>query len=98
MNEIILILMLAIIVEYIVNIIKPLVPDIDYPVPLILSLVIGVALALIVRIDILVALGFEPISEFAGCFLTGLIVSGGSSAVHELIAKLRSSRDDLKID
>ena len=98
MNQIILIIMLAILVEYIVNIIKPLIPEVNYPIPLIISLVVGVGLALIVQVDILLALGYEPINGVAGCIVTGLIVSGGSAAVHELISKLRASRNDIDED
>ena len=94
-NNIVMIILLAIIVEYIVNLIKPLMPESEYPVPLILSLVIGVCLGLLVRVDILSAVGFEPVSLTVSYVITGLIASGGSTAVHELISKLRASRQDI---
>ena len=94
-NNIVMIILLSVIVEYIVNLLKPLMPESEYPVPLILSLVIGVCLGLLVRVDILSAVGFEPVSLTVSYVITGLIASGGSTAVHELIAKLRASREDL---
>lgn len=94
MDIILLVLFLAIIVEYIVNLIKPLIPDTDYPIPLVISLVVGVALAMLVQVDILTALGFDPIGSWVGCIVTGLVAGGGSSGVHELLAKLRASRKD----
>ncbi|HZK24970.1 MAG TPA: hypothetical protein VFC74_06240 [Oscillospiraceae bacterium] len=98
MKELLLIIFLAILVEYIVNIIKPLIPDVNYPIPLILSLIVGIGLALLVQIDILSALGFEPRNIHIGCVVTGLVVAGGASAVHELFAKLRASRDDINCE
>ncbi len=94
-NNIVMIILLAIIVEYIVNLIKPLMPETNYPVPLVISLVIGIALAVVVKADILTAVGFNPEYLIISYIVTGLIVSGGSTAVHELIAKLRASREDL---
>ena len=94
-NNIVMIILLSVIVEYIVNLIKPLMPETSYPVPLVISLVIGIALAVVVKADILTAVGFNPEYLIISYIVTGLIVSGGSTAVHELIAKLRASREDL---
>jgi len=44
-NNIVMIILLSVIVEYIVNLIKPLMPETNYPVPLVLSMVIGICLA-----------------------------------------------------
>ena len=95
-NNIVMIILLAIIVEYIVNLIKPLMPETSYPVPLVISLVIGIALAVVVKADILTAVGFNPEYLIISYIVTGLIVSGGSTAVHELVAKLRASRQDIQ--
>jgi len=94
-ENLILIILLSVIVEYLVNVIKPLIPETDYPIPLVISLVIGIALAVVVKADILTAVGFSPSYLIISYIVTGLIVSGGSTAVHELIAKLRASREDL---
>ena len=95
-ENVVMIILLSVIVEYIVNLLKPLMPESEYPVPLILSLVIGVCLGLLVRVDILSAVGFEPVSLTVSYVITGLIASGGSTAVHELISKLRASRQDIE--
>lgn len=94
-NNILMIILLSVIVEYIVNLIKPLMPETSYPVPLVLSMVIGICLGLLVKVDILSAVGFEPVNQSISYVVTGLIASGGSTAVHELIAKLRASRQDV---
>ena len=95
-NNIVMIVLLSVIVEYIVNLIKPLMPETDYPIPLIISLVFGIALAVVVKADILTAVGFSPSYLIISYIVTGLIVSGGSTAVHELISKLRASRQDIQ--
>ncbi|MGI6579948.1 MAG: hypothetical protein ACOX3H_06895 [Saccharofermentanales bacterium] len=95
-NNIVMIILLSVIVEYIVNVLKPLMPETSYPVPLVLSMVIGICLGLLVKVDILSAVGFEPVNLTVSYVITGLIASGGSTAVHELISKLRASRTDIK--
>ena len=95
-ENLILIILLSVIVEYLVNVIKPLIPEADYPIPLVISLVIGIALAVVVKADILTAVGFNPEYLIISYIVTGLIVSGGSTAVHELVAKLRASRQDIQ--
>ena len=95
-ENIVMIILLSVIVEYIVNLIKPLMPETNCPAPLIISLIVGVGLGLLVRVDILTAIGFEPINLTVSYVITGLIASGGSTAVHELISKLRASRQDIQ--
>ena len=97
-ENIIYIIFLAVIVEYLTNILKQFIPDsleTEFPIPLLISLVLGITLGLFVRVDVLSALGFEPVNQTVSYITTGLIASGGSTAVHELIAKLRASREDL---
>lgn len=99
MNNISLVLtviLLAILTEYLVNLIKPLFTYKGaYPVPILIAMVIGVGLSLLTKADILTALDLEPINNIASYIVTGLVVSGGSSAIHELLAKLRGSRNDI---
>ena len=97
-ENIVMIILLSVIVEYIVNVIKPLMPETSYPVPLVLSMVIGICLGLLVKVDILSAVGFEPVNLTVSYVITGLIASGGSTAVHELISKLRASRQDISLE
>ena len=98
LENVILIVFLAIIIEYIVNIVKPIFPDTSYPIPLIISLILGVGLGLLVRVDLLTAIGFQPVNQMVSYVITGLMASGGSTAVHELISKLRASRSDIQAE
>lgn len=96
MTALITIVLLATLVQYLVDIIKNIVPITEVKgvklAPIYAALV-GVAMACLTKTDILSVLGYESGIEAAGWIITGLIVSGGSSAVHELISKLRESRE-----
>lgn len=93
--SIIMVIMLAIVVQYIVDIIKNIIPSSgvgSIKLPPIYSLIVGVVMAVLFQVDLMATLGFTTSYALAGWIITGLIISGGSSAVHELIAKLRESR------
>lgn len=86
---------LAMLVEFIVDVIKKVIPGDQLgqvPIPPLLSLVVGIVVAVMVQADIFAALGFHMQYAIAGWILTGIIISAGSKAVHELISKLRDSR------
>lgn len=100
-GRVIMVVFLAIIVEYLTNIFKQFIPKTlktEFPIPLLISLILGIGLGLTVRIDILRSLGFEMSYPVVSYILTGLIASGGSAGVHEIIAKLRASRKDFEIE
>lgn len=59
----------------------------------IVSLVLGVALALIYQIDLVGQLGFVSIVPYVGNVLTGIILSRGSNFVYEIIANLKANRE-----
>jgi formate hydrogenlyase subunit 3/multisubunit Na+/H+ antiporter MnhD subunit len=95
MVELSVVLVLSILVQFLVDRIKTVVPyKAVWKLELapIYALVLGVVLAFVTKVDIIASLGFETISE-VGYVVTGIVVSGGSSAVHELLAKLRESRE-----
>lgn len=99
MNNITLIIaifFLSLIDEYLVKELKPLIPETEYPVPLLLALVIGVILSFLTGADFFVAIGLEVQYPIVSRTLTGVLIGGGSSALHELIAKLRASRIDIE--
>lgn len=93
---IITIVFLAIITEYLTDMIKHLIPyETDYPFPLIIAMVVGIGLSVLTGADFLSAVGFTPKHDLIAQIITGLVVSGGSTAIHELTAKLRASREDI---
>lgn len=55
---------------------------------------IGLVIAFTAQLDFLATLEL-PSSPTVGMIITGLVISGGSTAVHELIANLRENRPDI---
>ena len=94
MVELTLILLLAILVQFVVDRIKILIPYAKIgkiELAPIYATIVGIVVAFVAEVDILASLGFHS-NPTIGYILTGLVVSGGATAVHELIAKLRESR------
>lgn len=99
MDKLALVIALALVVEYITNILKPLVPNIEnikYPIPLVIALAVGITLTLTTQINLLNIIGLNTTNQYIGFITTGVIIAGGSTAVHELLAKLRESRFEKK--
>jgi hypothetical protein len=90
------IIILAIMVQTVTDILKKVIPIESIgkmPLPPVIALVVGIGLAVLTRTDILVATGFTPQVEAVGWVITGIVASGGATAVHEVIAKIRDSRE-----
>lgn len=89
------VLVLATMVQFIVEIVKGWLPAkvSKYITPQILAAIFGIAVALVFSIDVFALAGYQTAVPYVGCILTGIILSAGSSAMHELIAKIRDSRD-----
>lgn len=85
----------AIIIEFVVGVLKEKLPAvvIKYINPNILSLLFGVAVAFAFGLDIFSALGMATAWLWLAYLLTGILLAGGSKLWHELISKLRESRD-----
>lgn len=88
------IIMMAILVQFLVDQVKKILPTVvmKYLQPPLIAAIIGIAIAIFYQIDLFEALGFGTQYALASWIFTGLILSSGSTAVHELIAKLRESR------
>lgn len=99
MEEIISILLLSIVLEYIVKIVKPMIPIetvFNIPTASLVSLFFGIVISLSNLSNIFDMLGFQMVYPIVGQILTGVLISGGSGFVHELFSKLRASREDMK--
>ncbi|MDL2324072.1 hypothetical protein LJC61_02820 [Ruminococcaceae bacterium OttesenSCG-928-A16] len=97
-TSLLILVVFAIIVEFTVNVLKGLIPSKaqQYITPLIQAAAVGILLALAFSLDMFAMLGFaDSTIPLVGNVITGLVISAGSVPVHELIAKLRASRDDL---
>ena len=89
------ILVLATMVQFITEIVKGWLPAkvLKYIRPPIIAAVLGVLVALVFNIDAFSIAGYRAAVPYVGCILTGIILSAGSAAIHELIAKIRDTRD-----
>lgn len=94
-------LLLSIVVEAVVNIIKGVIPYISIgalKLAPVYSLVVGVFLAIVYQIDFMASIGFATHYALAGWILSGIVASGGSAFVHELVSKLRESRASVQTE
>jgi len=92
-----IIIVVSIVMWYIIDRFKPLWEDWQYGkyVTIAVSAVFAFALAFGYRLDLMNALGVAPVGSTAGnsilgTVLTALTLMGGSSAVSELIAKIKN--------
>jgi hypothetical protein len=90
------IIIMATLTQYLTDIVKNLIPAPGLIIlkPPLIAAVIGIVIAVIFQVDLFAVLGFATHYALASWIFTGLILSSGSSAIHELISKLRDSRTD----
>lgn len=96
-NQFVGLIVIAILVEAIINILFSIKSLINFdlwleqvPVKLIFSIVLGVAFCFKVDVDIL-KIAFQVDSSQFGYAVTGILVSRGSNYVHELVKKITNN-------
>lgn len=95
------ILIMATIVQFLVDVVKNAIPIIQIgPVKLtpLYAIAIGIALAVVFKIDMFAQLGFKTDQVMIAQVFTGLAISAGSGPVHELVSKLRESRSSVQLE
>ena len=102
MTEVVGVLMsliiLSAVVEFVTDIVKRVLPFENLgkiPMPPLISLVFGIAVAVLVQADMFADLGFAAANVVMAYVITGVVLSAGSKAVHELVSKIRASREDV---
>ena len=90
------IIIMATLIQFLTDIVKGLIPEKGLAIikPPLIAAVLGVVIAILFQVNLFEVLGFSTHYAMAAWVITGLMLSAGSSAVHELIAKLRDSRSD----
>lgn len=83
-------LILAILVESLVQIIKSLFDNGKLNRTVLVSIVVGLLLAFTIGLDVFSILGLEARIDFVGVIATGLLISRGANFVHDLIEKLNN--------
>ena len=94
MNVFMVFIFAAIIIEFVVGVLKEKLPEAvtRYANPNILSLLLGVVVAFAFGLDVFAALGMATAWLWLAYLLTGILLAGGSKLWHELVEKLRASR------
>lgn len=89
----ILYLMMAIIIEFIVEVIKKAVPEksLNYFTPALWSILISLIICFTLRLDFFSVFGIAPRWEWPLIALTGILLSAGSVPVHHLFSLLKKS-------
>lgn len=95
-NAVTIIVVFAILIQFLVDRVKELVGDkvmniVKAPV---WAVAFGALFALMFDIDFFALMGYSSQLPIIAKVITGLILSSGSTEVHELVAKLRESRVD----
>lgn len=85
----------AIIIEYAVAVLTDKLPAavVKYLTANILSLLLGVLIAFAFRLDLFTVIGQTTAWLWLAYLITGILLAGGSKLWHELISKLRESRE-----
>lgn len=94
-SGLLIIVVFAIITEFIVDIIKKWLPQkllsISFVIP-ILSAFVGIGISLLLGLDFFAMLGFEALNKIVAQIFTGIVISAGSKVVYELIGNIQAGR------
>lgn len=92
MDLLALILMLSAVMWYVIDRVKPYWAEVSYGkhITMGVAALFGFALSFGYQLDIVYALGLVPEVGVIGQILTGLVLMSGSSAVSEIIAKVKA--------
>ena len=91
MDLLALIIMLSAVMWYVIDRVKPYWAEVSFGkyITMAVAALFGFALSFGYGLDIIYALGLVPEVGVIGQILTGLVLMGGSSAVSEIIAKVK---------
>lgn len=84
---------LGLLVEAIVDTLKLIIEDGRVSKVKILSLVVGIGIALTVGIDIFEVIGIVSRVEIIGIVLSGILISRGGNFIHDLMDRIRGGND-----
>ena len=92
-----IVLVFATLVQFLVDRIKDIVGEkiMGYIKAPVWAALVGVLLAFMFQLDVFAMFGYSAQFPVLSCIITGLILSAGASPIHELIEKIRASRDTI---
>lgn len=96
-NAVAIILVFAILVQFLVDRIKDIVGEkvLGYVKAPVWAAGLGVLFAFLFQLDVFAMFGYTAQLPAVAYVMTGLILSAGAAPVHELIEKVRASRDTI---
>lgn len=91
-----IIIVFAILIQFCVDRVKEIAGEkvMGYVKAPVWALAFGIVFALVFKIDLFQLMGYPADIPIVAKIFTGLILSSGSTGVHELIAKIRDSRTE----
>ncbi|MDD3368397.1 MAG: hypothetical protein PHP50_05810 [Lachnospiraceae bacterium] len=91
-----IIIVFAILIQFCVDRVKEIAGEkvMGYVKAPVWALAFGIVFALVFKIDLFQLMGYPADIPIVAKVFTGLILSSGSTGVHELIAKIRDSRTE----
>jgi len=92
-----IILTFAVLVQFLVDRIKDIVGEkvMGYVKAPVWAALLGVLFAFLFQLDVFAMFGYSAQLPALSYIITGLILSAGASPIHELIEKIRASRDTI---
>ena len=96
-QAVVLILTFAILVQFCVDRVKDVVGEkvMGYIKSPVWAVAFGILFAFLFQLDVFSMFGYQSQVTVLAYIMTGLILSAGAVPIHELIQKVRSSRDDI---
>ncbi len=93
-SVLVLVIIFAVLIQFLVDRIKTILGKklMQYIPADILSALLGIMFAFMFQIDVFVIVGLDSSIPYVGTIVSGLIMSAGAPAIHELIANIREQR------
>ena len=96
-NAVTIILVFAVLVQFLVDRIKDIVGEkvMGYVKAPVWAALLGILIAFLFQLDVFAMFGYTAQLPAMAYVMTGLILSAGAAPIHELIEKVRTSRDTI---
>ena len=91
MQNLTVIVIMAILIEAVITYVKTWVVDKKLQWQALMSVVLGVLVSVVYNLDIPAAVGITCGVPFVGCVITGILISRGSNYIFDLIKKIAPS-------
>lgn len=97
-SAVLLLFIFAVLIQFLVNRLKVILGEkvMKYLPADVLSAILGLAFAVVFKIDVFIYFGLSCDIPIVGYFVSGLIISAGAPAIHELLSSIREQRKALE--